>query len=58
MIAYCLQTPWLQSITIQDNILFSTPYEEERYQTVLDACALLPDLATFDDGDLSQIGEK
>jgi ABC-type multidrug transport system fused ATPase/permease subunit len=57
-IAYCLQTPWLQSISIRDNILFSAPYAEERYQTVLDACALLPDLATFPEGDLSLIGEK
>ena len=57
-VAYCLQTPWLQSISIRDNILFSTPYEEERYQLVLDACALRPDLAIFPDGDLSLIGEK
>jgi ABC-type multidrug transport system fused ATPase/permease subunit len=57
-IAYCLQTPWLQSISIRDNILFSMPYEEGRYQKVLDACALLPDIETFPDGDLSLIGEK
>lgn len=58
LIAYCSQTPWLQSISIRDNILFFSPYEEERYQRVLEACALLPDLSEFKDGDLSQIGEK
>jgi ABC-type multidrug transport system fused ATPase/permease subunit len=57
-IGYCSQKPWLQSISIRDNILFFAPYDEERYQKVLEACALLPDLASFEDGDLSQIGEK
>jgi ABC-type multidrug transport system fused ATPase/permease subunit len=57
-IAYCSQTPWLQSISIRDNILFFAPYDEARYQKVLDCCALLPDLATFKDGDMSHIGEK
>jgi ABC-type multidrug transport system fused ATPase/permease subunit len=57
-IAYCSQTPWLQSVSIRDNILFFGPYDEERYNMVLDCCALLPDLATFKDGDRSHIGEK
>jgi ABC-type multidrug transport system fused ATPase/permease subunit len=57
-IGYCAQTPWLQSLSIRDNILFHTPYNEQRYQTVLDACALLPDLESFKDGDQSHIGEK
>ena len=58
MIGYCSQTPWLQSMTIRDNILFSAPYDEWRYRNVLDACELLPDLASFDHGDLSPIGEN
>ena len=57
-IGYCAQTPWLQSMSIRDNILFSLPYEEERYRQVLNACALLPDLASFKHGDLSNIGEN
>jgi ABC-type multidrug transport system fused ATPase/permease subunit len=57
-IGYCAQSPWLQSMSIRDNILFFSPCDEERYQSVLDACALLPDLATFKDGDNSVIGEK
>jgi ABC-type multidrug transport system fused ATPase/permease subunit len=58
IIGYYSQTPWLQSLSIRDNILFYSPYDEERYQTILESCALLPDLATFPDGDLSHIGEK
>jgi ABC-type multidrug transport system fused ATPase/permease subunit len=58
MIGYCAQTPWLQSMSIRDNILFSAPYEEERYKQVLDVCALLPDFAEFKHGDESFIGEN
>lgn len=55
---YCSQTPWLQSMSIRDNILFSAPYEDERYRDVLDACQLTPDLLEFKAGDLSFIGEN
>jgi ABC-type multidrug transport system fused ATPase/permease subunit len=58
MVGYCAQTPWLQSMSIRDNILFSAPYNEQRYKKVLDACALLPDLANFKHGDLSFVGEN
>jgi ABC-type multidrug transport system fused ATPase/permease subunit len=58
MMGYCSQTPWLQSMTIRDNILFSAPFDEWRYRNVLDACELLPDLANFEHGDLSPIGEN
>ena len=57
MIGYCSQTPWLQSMSIRDNILFSYPYDEARYTQVLDCCALNTDLASFRDGDRSNIGE-
>ncbi|KAL5047653.1 hypothetical protein BDW71DRAFT_196735 [Aspergillus fruticulosus] len=58
MMGYCAQTPWLQSMSIRDNILFSSPYDEQRYKRVLDACALLPDLSNFKHGDLSFVGEN
>lgn len=58
MIGYCAQTAWLQSMSIRDNILFSAPYEESRYNDVLEACALTVDLASFKDGDSSNIGEN
>jgi ABC-type transport system involved in cytochrome bd biosynthesis fused ATPase/permease subunit len=58
IIGYCAQTPWLQSMNIRENILFSCPYEEARYKQVLEACALLPDMAEFKHGDLSNIGEN
>jgi ABC-type multidrug transport system fused ATPase/permease subunit len=58
VMAYCAQTPWLQSMNIRENILFSQPYDEARYKQVLEACALLPDMAEFKHGDLSNIGEN
>ncbi|KAH6611900.1 P-loop containing nucleoside triphosphate hydrolase protein [Boeremia exigua] len=58
VIGYCAQTPWLQSMSIRDNILFSEPYDELRYKQVLEACALIPDMVEFKHGDLSNIGEN
>ncbi|KAL8690584.1 MAG: hypothetical protein Q9218_004004 [Villophora microphyllina] len=58
VVGYCAQTPWLQSMSIRDNILFMSPYEEGRYRKVLEACALTQDLATFKHGDLTNIGEN
>lgn len=58
MIGYCAQRPWLQSMSIRDNILFSAPFEPQRYQQVLEACALTTDLAGFKYGDLSDLGEN
>ncbi|KAL8644469.1 MAG: hypothetical protein Q9226_007747 [Calogaya cf. arnoldii] len=58
VVGYCAQTPWLQSMSIRDNVLFISPYEESRYRKVLKACALTQDLATFKHGDLSNVGEN
>ncbi|KAI1143540.1 canalicular multispecific organic anion transporter 1 [Hypoxylon sp. FL0543] len=58
MVGYCAQSPWLQNMSIQDNILFNFPLDKSRYNEVLDACELLPDLANFAHGDKSNIGEN
>lgn len=57
-IGYCAQTPWLQSMSIRENILFSAPFEPSRYKEVIDACALTADLAEFKSGDLTNVGEN
>ncbi|KAM0753978.1 hypothetical protein T439DRAFT_342117 [Meredithblackwellia eburnea MCA 4105] len=56
--AYCSQTAWLLSDTIRENILFGSAHNEARYQAVLEACALLPDLKQFELGDATEVGEK
>ncbi|KAF8602913.1 P-loop containing nucleoside triphosphate hydrolase protein [Ceratobasidium sp. AG-I] len=57
-ISYCAQQPWLEHKSIKKNILFGSPFDEERYNLTLSCCALLPDLAIFEDGDETEIGEK
>lgn len=57
-IAYCGQVPWLESMSIRDNILFAADFNAERYYQTLEACALNVDLAGFEHGDLSNIGEN
>ncbi|OTB08731.1 hypothetical protein M426DRAFT_51742 [Hypoxylon sp. CI-4A] len=58
MVGYCAQSPWLQNMSIQDNILFNFPLDRARYNEVLDACELISDLANFPHGDKSHIGEN
>ncbi|KAI0382025.1 canalicular multispecific organic anion transporter 1 [Hypomontagnella monticulosa] len=58
MVGYCAQSPWLQNMSIQDNILFNFPMDKARYNEVLDTCELMPDLANFAHGDRSNIGEN
>ncbi|KAK0565002.1 hypothetical protein OC861_003987 [Tilletia horrida] len=55
--AYVPQTAFLTNASLRSNILFGLPMIKERYDQVLDACALLPDLALFEDGDEVEIGE-
>src|SRR5687768_11198009 len=57
-ISYAAQTPWLRHQSIKDNILFGYPYEEHRYNQVVEACALNPDFDMLEDGDLTEIGVK
>ncbi|KAF9111885.1 hypothetical protein BGX27_004328 [Mortierella sp. AM989] len=57
-ISYASQTAWIQNATIQDNILFDTPFEEERYRRVVKACCLEADLKLFPYGDQTEIGER
>lgn len=57
-VAYCPQTPWVINETIRGNIVFNRTFNEERYNEVLDACALQDDLAALPAGDMTAIGER
>ncbi|KAL6644155.1 hypothetical protein ACP70R_018921 [Stipagrostis hirtigluma subsp. patula] len=56
--AYVPQTAWILSGNIRDNILFGKPYEKEKYEKIIQACALTKDLELFANGDLTEIGER
>lgn len=57
-VAYCSQSPWLLNDTIRNNILFSLPFNQERYTKVIEACGLKRDLEILAAGDSTEIGEK
>lgn len=57
-IAYAAQSPWLRHQSIKDNILFGYPYDDARYNAVIEACALWPDLNMLEDGDETEIGAR
>ncbi|KAJ7179617.1 hypothetical protein C8R46DRAFT_1074274 [Mycena filopes] len=57
-ISYAAQSPWLRHQSIKDNILFGYPFDQTRYNEVIDCCALGPDLDMLEDGDLTEIGDK
>ena len=56
--AYVAQTAWIQSGTIEHNILFGSPMDRTWYESVLMACALKKDLELFSFGDQTEIGER
>lgn len=57
-VAFCSQQPWIQNLTVRDNITFGLPFERSKYNKVLEACALIQDLGTLPAGDLTEIGER
>ncbi|KAI3935700.1 hypothetical protein MKW98_022708 [Papaver atlanticum] len=57
-IAYVSQTAWIQSGSIQDNIIFGCAMDNKRYQETLQKCSLLQDLELLPFGDLTEIGER
>lgn len=62
-VAYCAQTPWIQNMSLRDNILFGQSIESDDtlkslYSACIEQAALLPDLAILPNGDDTEIGER
>lgn len=57
-VAYVPQSSWIQSGTIEENILFGQPMDRKRYNETLRICALERDIEIFEDGDKTEIGER
>ncbi|EMS55529.1 ABC transporter C family member 8 [Triticum urartu] len=57
-IAYVSQTAWIQTGTVQDNILFGSLMDRQIYQETIERCSLVKDLEMLPFGDRTQIGER
>ncbi|KAF8941682.1 hypothetical protein BGZ58_000018 [Dissophora ornata] len=57
-VAYVAQEAWIMNCSVKDNILFGKPFDQERYERVLQACSLLHDLDMLPAGDQTEIGER
>ncbi len=57
-VAYVAQTAWILNKSVRDNILFGLPYDEDRYNRVIDTCCLTHDLSILEEGDMTEIGER
>lgn len=56
--AYVSQQAWILNDSLKENILFGNSYDPVKYNAVLDACCLLPDIAELPYGDMTEIGER
>jgi ABC-type multidrug transport system fused ATPase/permease subunit len=58
---YCAQGAWVRNASLKDNITGgrgSSNINPERYEAVLEACALKPDMEVLPDGDQTMIGDR
>ncbi|KAG0043529.1 hypothetical protein BGZ83_011294, partial [Gryganskiella cystojenkinii] len=57
-VAIVPQQAWILNATLRDNVLFGKPYDSERYQRIIHACGLEPDIEMLPAGDMTEIGER
>ena len=57
-VAYAAQTAWVMNDTLRSNIIFGEAFEKEWFDEVLEACGMVPDIATLANGIETVIGER
>ncbi|GMH44339.1 hypothetical protein BSKO_12273 [Bryopsis sp. KO-2023] len=57
-VALVPQFPFIFNASVRDNIIFGTPFDEQKYAQALDAACLETDLETLPGGDLTELGER
>eukprot|EP00884_Botryococcus_braunii_P000224 jgi/Botrbrau1/10201/Bobra.116_1s0017.1 len=57
-VAYVAQQAWIVNDTLKNNVLFGSPLDQERWQSTIEACSLISDLAVLPGGEGTEIGEK
>ncbi|XP_071345317.1 ATP-binding cassette sub-family C member 12 [Trachinotus anak] len=56
--AYVSQQAWIFHGTVQENILMGEPFDQAKYDRVVDVCSLRADLKILPYGDQTEIGER
>jgi len=56
--AYVPQSCWIRNATLKDNVTFSMPFDEARFNATLKACALDTDIKILPAGADTEIGER
>uniref|UniRef100_A0A8C4GY09 ATP-binding cassette, sub-family C (CFTR/MRP), member 12 n=1 Tax=Dicentrarchus labrax TaxID=13489 RepID=A0A8C4GY09_DICLA len=56
--AYVSQQAWIFHGTVQENILMGEPFDQTKYERVVDVCSLRADLTILPYGDQTEIGER
>ncbi|XP_028257744.1 multidrug resistance-associated protein 9 [Parambassis ranga] len=56
--AYVSQQAWIFHGTVQENILMGEPFDQAKYDRVVDVCCLRADLKILPYGDQTEIGER
>ncbi len=51
-------SPWIQSTTIRENILFGSKFDPALYRETIKACSLEIDIKNLPAGDMTSIGER
>lgn len=57
-LSFCNQIPFIINASVRENILFGMDYEKNKFSHVVQICALEPDLAMLQSGDMTEIGEN
>ncbi|KAF8849622.1 putative multidrug resistance protein MDR [Acephala macrosclerotiorum] len=55
-IAYCDQTAWLRNLSVRDNIVGQSEFDQDWFTSVINACSLQQDTASFSKGDKTLVG--
>lgn len=57
-LSYASQDPWSFNASVRSNILFGMPFDQKKYDHVIDVCALKHDLQQLPFNDRTLVGER
>ena len=57
-LAFIPQEAWIRNGSVRDNVIFSLPYDKEKYKKVLSMTGLDSDIKQLKNGSKTLIGEK